>query len=224
MNKYYKKYLPSVADIEFCRDAMKKCRVLSLNTNWELPKIEDLFRENRYEIDELKSLQTALHECKSQLNHYEPEDWRLHTRRRNLVATLMYELKSENKCELLIQSFFKLWEALHLYKLVPKDAQNLFSVHLCEAPGAFISALNHFLKQTSPSFEFDWLATSINPYLEDFDPEQVINDDRIIRHTIDKWVFGPDNSGNLFKASVVEELQNRAKVKEVNNQEIHVIL
>lgn len=172
---------------------------------------------DKYKVDVLQQLQESLHSTKSQLNTFPLEEWRQHTRKRNLVASLMYQIRSTDSAELFIQSWPKLWEILHKYELIPNDIQSLKSVHLCEAPGAFVSALNHFLKQNRPTVvNFDWLATSINPYYEDFDPDQVINDDRIIRHTLDKWVFGPDSTGNIFEPSLVNNLIKRSEGREVN--------
>lgn len=204
------KYLPTVDDIEFCVGKFNNCRTLSENPQWKLPEPADLYSAPQYQVKFLQELQESLLECKTQLNTFKREDWRLHTKKRNLTANLMYTMRSNNLTELPIQSWGKLWAILHRFEVIPEGIDRLKSVHLCEVPGAFISALNHYLKQNRPNVHFDWLATSLNPYYEDMDPAQVINDDRIIRHTLDRWVFGPDNTGNLFNPNLVDELKRRS--------------
>lgn len=206
-----KKYTVQVEDIEFCVNSFKKCRLISKNPTWDLPERDQLFSTPKYQVLHLQNLQDSLFECKSQLNTMKSDDWRIHTKKRNLIGHLMYTIRSNNYSELIIQSWPKLWVVLNSFDLIPAGIEEIRSVHLCEAPGSFVSALNHYLKQNRPEIKLEWIATSLNPYFEDFDPEQVINDDRMIRHTLEKWVFGPDKSGNLFDPRLVQELKNRSE-------------
>lgn len=203
------RFQPKVEDIEFCVNAFNKCRVIQ-NPDWTLPPKDQLYTRPQFKVLLLEQLQDSLFKCKSQLNTYKSEEWRLHTKKRNLMGSLMYTIRSNDLTELVIQSWVKLWAILHKYEIVPPGIDRLNTVHLCEAPGSFVCALNHFLKQNRPEVELEWLATSLSPYFEDFDPAQVINDDRILRHTLDRWVFGPDKSGNLFDPQLVCELKRRS--------------
>jgi len=66
---------------------------------------------------------------------------------------------------------------------LPGNESLLFkSVHLCEAPGAFISALNQYIYTTYPNLRWDWLSTSLSPYWEGNSVNEMINDD--IPHAI----------------------------------------
>lgn len=85
------------------------------------------------------------------------------------------------------------------------------SVHLCEAPGAFIAALNHYLALNQPSLKWQWLGSTLNPYYEGTPPAQCVTHDRLIYHTLENWCFGTDNTGDLMKQSNVRNLLLRAE-------------
>lgn len=56
-----------------------------------------------------------------------------------------------------------------------------FTLHLCEAPGAFVCATNHFLRRERPDWQWHWRAVSLNPYYEGNDAGAMIDDDALIR-------------------------------------------
>ncbi|VDN60924.1 unnamed protein product [Dracunculus medinensis] len=72
------------------------------------------------------------------------------------------------------------------------------SLHLCEAPGAFVVALAIYLKLHVSEVHWSWRANSLNPYYEWNEPTNMILDDTLIAKSYAKWLFGPDNSGNIF--------------------------
>ena len=69
-------------------------------------------------------------------------------------------LRSEHNIPLLTQAWLKFFEILVEFPELT-NAENLKSLHLCEAPGAFISALVHFTKKP-----VDWFGSSLNPWHE----------------------------------------------------------
>nr|XP_012224181.1 PREDICTED: cap-specific mRNA (nucleoside-2'-O-)-methyltransferase 2 isoform X1 [Linepithema humile] len=85
------------------------------------------------------------------------------------------------------------------------------SVHLCEAPGAFVAALNHWFKTNKPSVQWDWLATTLNPYYEGNSYDTMIADDRLIRHTLKQWCFGANNTGDIMDLENLDALVERSK-------------
>ena len=69
-------------------------------------------------------------------------------------------LRSEQNIPLLTQAWLKFFEILVEFpELTSND--DLKSLHLCEAPGAFISALVHYTKKP-----VDWYGSSLNPWHE----------------------------------------------------------
>ena len=57
-------------------------------------------------------------------------------------------------------------EILWSFDIVSTSAVKYNSVHLCEAPGAFVASLNHFLKTHRTDCVWKWIATTLNPYHE----------------------------------------------------------
>lgn len=56
--------------------------------------------------------------------------------------------------ELCTQAWVKFYEVLSSFKIVPDT--DFCSLHLCEAPGAFIAALNHYLQQHGKLLMYSW--------------------------------------------------------------------
>ena len=67
---------------------------------------------------------------------------------------------------------------LWTFKVVP-ESMKLNSIHLCEAPGAFITCLNHYLKTHRPDCEWKWKAITLNPYYEGNDHLAMIDQDKV---------------------------------------------
>jgi hypothetical protein len=50
----------------------------------------------------------------------------------------------------------------------------------CLQPGAFIAATNHYLRQThGENLQWDWTALTLNPYYEDNNPNDMLDDDLV---------------------------------------------
>ena len=79
--------------------------------------------------------------------------------------------------------------------VAPEGHPATVTVHLCEAPGAFVCATNHFLRTERPWMEWQWVAMTLNMYHEGQDTTEMVDDDRLLVQTKDNWYFGPDNSG-----------------------------
>lgn len=113
---------------------------------WSLPSEDNgrgLFSEY-YQFDSLQELKIKLNEVKSQLNDYPIIEWSAHTRRKNPAGEIPWRLKTDIKAEFVTIAWCKLFECLNKCPEMVKGPQ-LNSLHLCEAPGAFITALNHYL-------------------------------------------------------------------------------
>ena len=64
----------------------------------------------------------------------------------NTASTIVPYLRETINIEIGTQAWAKMYEILTSFQLINHiNNQKWITLHLCEAPGGFISALNHFL-------------------------------------------------------------------------------
>lgn len=127
--------------------------------DWTLPETGAWFVEPPWTAPTLEALKSKLNFHKSQLNDFDIEEWSAHTRRRNPAGEVCWRIRSHINPEFLTQAWTKFYECAYSYNIVPEQAVSdgrMVSLHLCEAPGAFITSLNHFLKSHHPDVEVSW--------------------------------------------------------------------
>jgi cap2 methyltransferase len=123
------------------------------NENFALPT--EVYTCNKWSIPSFQSQKQELNNTKSLLNQFDLEEWSRHTRQRDYSSYVIRFVKQKFQAELVTQAWCKFYECLCNYPVIPKEAINLnffSSVHLCEAPGAFVSALNHYIVSHSLDF------------------------------------------------------------------------
>ena len=201
---------------EHVNNLFEKRFPIANNERYLLPEPTAMFKHSLWKIDKLQMLKAELNGAKNCLNSYNLDEWQSHTKRRNSAKDVMTRLRKEVQPELLTQAWSKFYEIASSFPLVPlsriADNDRRFkSVHLCEAPGAFVTSLNHWLKTNAPDVQWNWIATTLNPYYEGNSPSVMIDDDRFIRYTLSHWCFGEDNTGDLMN---LENLDKLAKLAE----------
>ncbi|XP_014616510.1 PREDICTED: cap-specific mRNA (nucleoside-2'-O-)-methyltransferase 2 [Polistes canadensis] len=186
--------------------------------NYSLPSPDRIFKKCPWYIKELQTCKEQLNEVKNRLNSFHLDKWHKHTNKRNKAAQVLYHVKKNIEAELPTQAWCKFYEILSFFHFVPmneiqKNNNSFTSVHLCEAPGAFVTSLNHWLK-INTDFNWNWLATTLNPYYEGNSSSSTISDDRFIINTLNHWCFCEDNTGNLMDLKNLNFLVNQAKVND----------
>ncbi|KAL4218782.1 FtsJ-like methyltransferase [Mactra antiquata] len=172
-----------------------------------------LFEE--WSIHENIAMKNELNLLKTDLNDKDMLTWHNHTREVNLAGNIAVELRNRIRPELCTQAWCKFYEIASRYIDLEKT-ESLYSVHLCEAPGAFITSLNHFLYSHNYTGQWHWLASTLNPYYEGNSIKQMIDEDRFIRCSVDNWYFGEDGTGNLMVLENLEGLRSRLCGRHVN--------
>lgn len=181
--------------------------------DWRLPDLATWFTASPWKAKQLDVLKNRLNFNKSQLNDFNIEEWSCHTRKRNPAGEVGWKIRSSINPEFLTQAWTKFYECAYTYDIVPRVAveeQKMVSLHLCEAPGAFITSLNHYLKLNHPDIHWKWVANTLNPYYEGNSPSNMISDDRFMFHTLENWHFGADNTGNLMDWSNSQTIIKKA--------------
>lgn len=108
------------------------------------------------QVPELENLKCHLNSTKRLLSQMETGKWHRHTAFTNRAGAVFQKIKNSVNPELLTQAWLKFYECLHQFDLVgsnPRTSSVFQSVHLCEAPGAFIASLNHYLQLNNPEIE-----------------------------------------------------------------------
>ncbi|KZC07331.1 FtsJ methyltransferase domain-containing protein 1 [Dufourea novaeangliae] len=170
-----------------------------------------MFNDPIWKVDKLQELKTELITVRNYIRTYNFTEWYLHTQLRCRARDILTRLRRDVQPEMLSREWAKFYEMVSSFPLVPItriDGKNKHfkSVHLCEAPGDFILSLNHWLKTNVPNVQWDWIATSFNPYYDGNELSSTCMDDRFIRHTLRHWCFGDDATGNIMNLQNLDKL------------------
>ncbi|XP_010740289.2 cap-specific mRNA (nucleoside-2'-O-)-methyltransferase 2 [Larimichthys crocea] len=182
------------------------------NGEWCIPDPNVALRHSAEEHCRLQALKVSLNTVKNQLSDKNVQIWHQHTNSTNRAGKVIAAVRSAANAEICTQAWCKFFEILGVFNLLPEEAlQNgeLNTVHLCEAPGAFITALNHYIKTSESTryCDWSWAANTLNPYHEGNGGSTTIADDRLIANTLPWWFFGSDNTGNIMIQKHLLELQ-----------------
>lgn len=182
------------------------------NGEWCVPDPNVALRHSAEEHCRLQALKASLNAVKNQLSDKNVQVWHQHTNSTNRAGKVIAAVRSAANAEICTQAWCKFFEILGTFGLLPEEALRngeLNTVHLCEAPGAFITALNHYIKTSESTryCDWSWAANTLNPYHEANGGSTTIMDDRLIANTLPWWFFGSDNTGNIMIQKHLLELQ-----------------
>lgn len=191
---------------------------------WGLPQASEAFPGGLQPQPDppLQALKLSLNEVKNQLSDKDLEKWHEHTAFTNRARSVAAHVRQAANAELCTQAWCKFHEILVRFELLPVEAlwnAELNSVHLCEAPGAFIASLNHHLRAHKIPCAWSWVGNTLNPYHEANDTGTMITDDRLIASTLPWWYFGPDNTGDIMVPAYLIGLKKFTS----NMAEIHLV-
>lgn len=166
--------------------------------DWKLPW--DVYTSEKWYLDSLQIKKTELNQVKELLEKYDLNKWSKHTKSRDPSTAVLNKLRREYNLEFQTQAWCKFCEIINSFSLIcpaVSSSRELKSLHLCEAPGAFVCSLNHYLASNFPAIKWTWTANALNPYYEGNSETEMISDDRFMRLTLANWNFGKDFTGDI---------------------------
>jgi len=177
------------------------------------------FPEYVYQYDELIKMKNELNKAKSPLDQINTTPERTSRFSKITNCFRSYDalrgrngiLAREYGAEIVTNAWLKMFENMifldPLLTKINKGKSKVFnSIHLAEAPGNFILAMNHYLR-LYPKVEWDWLANSYRDLYSHTRHENTHENDQqthylddvygLIRHYPNKWIFGADGDGDI---------------------------
>jgi hypothetical protein len=101
-------------------------------------------------------------------------------------------LETKYNIENISQAWIKMWEMLTDCAIVQPGITHYNSFHLCEAPGMFIMALNHYLHTKTNVKKFNWNAQSLHPAIA-----RIKDTYSLIEKYPANWHWGPSQTGDV---------------------------
>ena len=114
--------------------------------------------------------------------------------------------------EMVTNAWLKMYEIISTHKnLVPKN-KKIKTFSLCEAPGAFVSAINHYTFYLG--IEHEWYAQTLN-----MNETNAIQDYYgFIKSHPDRWLFGPkdNNTGDITSSDIIKSYSSDPRLEDID--------
>lgn len=126
-------------------------------------------------------------------------------------------IKNEYHGEMVTNAWLKIYEMLNLFDDLIPNQKAIKTFHLCEAPGAFISAINHYLDNRNQ--KLDWYAQTLKPNLDQKSNMALDDFFGLISKYPNRWIFGDtngDNSGDITHSEIIRYYASHSSLKTVD--------
>ena len=122
----------------------------------------------------------------------------------------------------LSNGFVKLWEILHIFKLMdtPLNSQTMNVFHIAEAPGQMVLCAKYYCEKKHANItNYEWRANSLNPYNYEVKKKYgALRDDyKLIKNNPQKWLWGADNTGDITKINNIKWFKKYIDTKWLKN-------
>ena len=108
-------------------------------------------------------------------------------------------------------AWMKCWEMIHTFDLVPVDHPDTFTIFCnAEFPGAFILALNHYIKTSTKSKKYEWYANSLWPGDGKGTNKEIFKDSfKLYEKYPDRWLMNDKNGGSVLDPKMIWIIEDR---------------
>ena len=186
---------------------------------WSLPPAAALFSAPSWEMAALRTRERELFAIKAQLSSLPMEDWKRHTARTKVSCDALSTVRRDVAPEMCTRAFCKLYEMLTAFPDLLGSPGPTTTLHLCEAPGAFVAATNHFLRSRIPAgaspAPWRWVGGTLDPKCAANSASDATlgrgAQGEFLRATRAQWEFGPDGSGNMCDRANAAALVRRVR-------------
>lgn len=144
-------------------------------------------------------------------------NWETLSSRIDVYKNLKPVIKKTYKVEMLSNAWTKMYEILNSFDYLIPESDTVKTFHLCEAPGAFISATHHFI--TSRGKKLEWYAQTLKPNNFNSDSKDALDDYfGLISMYPEQWLFGneTDNSGDITHSAVIKSYMSNPKLQKLD--------
>ena len=115
------------------------------------------------------------------------------------------------------QAWIKMYEIIMDCDLVPTNRKGVFkSFHICEAPGAFISCINHYIHTKTQYNSYEWKSQSLNPKGSKSKKDTIGDTYGFIKKYPNHWDFGIDDTGDITNIENIKYYAKMAKEMNIN--------
>lgn len=160
----------------------------------------ELFEKPEHRNKELHKIVNAFEDIVPQ------EDFIKQTKKDNLKPSddiNSYSIKYFNSDRIISRAFYKLWELLMMFNLIP-DKKGIYTLHIAEAPGSFAQSViyyrNKFFKDKSSTDKY--IATSIEPLKNSPGYVPIFNSDLTTNKQFTQWSY---EDSDLTKPKIIKK-------------------
>ena len=115
------------------------------------------------------------------------------------------------------QAWIKMYEIIMDCDLVPTNRKGSFkSFHICEAPGTFISCINHYIHTKTQYNSYEWKSQSLKPKGAKSKSDTVGDTYGFIKKYPNHWDFGIDDTGDITNIENIKYYSKMAKEMNIN--------
>lgn len=136
----------------------------------------------------------------------------------DIYKNLKHTLRAQYQAEMVTNAWIKMYEIINIIKNLIPIKEIVKSFHLCEAPGAFVSATNHYISNRGTG-TLDWYAQTLRKTNTGQESDVALSDHfGLIAEHREKWLFGnaQDNSGDITHSTVIKSYMSNPLLKDID--------